>query len=220
MKRLLTLSIVALALLVASACHFSRGVRGSGVIKTEKRELAPFTSIETSGAFEVDVTCQKAVSVELQGDDNILPLIQTEVSHGVLHVRTTRGYSSGKVMLRISVPDLEGVKSTGAGKIQIVNLQNEKFEIDSTGAVTVSASGQSKSVKIGSTGAGEIDAHALKAERADVSVTGAASVEVNAREELEVSVAGAGRVVYSGNPKVNKHIMGAGQVTQREPTIN
>ena len=199
-----------------SGCHIG-GVRGSGVRKTEKRDLASFTSIETSGAFEVEVNCQKPASFEIEADENLLPIVQTEVRGGVLHVSTTKGYSSsGGIVLRITVPDLESVKSTGAGKFRVTDVKNDSFEIQSTGAAQVVATGQSKSVKIRSTGAGKIDAHNLRAETADVNVTGAASVDVYATDQLEVTVSGAGRVTYSGNPKINKHVSGAGQVTKKQ----
>ena len=217
MKRIaIVLTFALSALFMLSGCHIG-GVRGSGVRKTEKRDLASFTSIETSGAFEVEVNCQKPPSFEIEADDNLLPMVQTEVRGGVLHVSTTKGYSSsGGIILRITVPDLESVKNTGAGKFRVSDLKNDSFEIQSTGAAQVVATGQSKSVKIGSTGAGKIDAHNLRAETADVNVTGAASVDVYATDQLEVTVSGAGRVTYSGNPKINKHVSGAGQVTKKQ----
>ena len=203
-----------LPLLLSACIH---GVRGSGVRKTEQRELPAFNSIDTSGAFEVEVVCQKPASFEIEADDNILPLVQTEVRDGVLRVTTTKSYSSaGGIKLRIEVPDLASVKSTGAGKFTVSGLKNDQFEIRSTGAATVVAAGQSKSVKISSTGAGKIDAHDLRANDADVSVTGAAGVDVYATDELDVTVSGAGRVTYSGNPKVSKKVSGAGQVIKKE----
>ncbi len=215
MKRFaIALTVVLSALFMLSGCH---GVRGSGVRKTEKRDLPVFTSIETTGAFEVEVNCQKPASLEIEADDNLMPLIQTEVRSGVLHVSSTRSYSSrGGIVLRIMVPDLESVKSTGAGKFRVTDIKNDNFEIRSTGAAQVVATGQSKSVKIDSTGAGKIDAHNLRASKADVRVTGAAGVEVYATDQLDVTVSGAGRVIYSGNPEVNKRVSGAGQVTKKE----
>jgi len=218
MKRPAILLTIALSFgFVLSACI--GGVRGSGVRKTEKRELAPYTAIETTGAFEVEVTCQKLASFEIEADDNILPLIQTEVRDGVLRVTATRNYSAtGGVRVRITVPDLASVKSTGAGKFHVSDVKNDNFAIDSTGAATMIASGLSKALKIRSTGAGKIDAHDLSAQKVEVTVTGAAGVEVSASDELDVSVSGAGRVTYTGNPKVNKHVSGAGQVTKKEAT--
>jgi len=216
MKKLaITLAFALSAVFALSAC----GVRGSGVRKTEKRDLPAFTSIETSGVFEVEVTCQKAASVEIEADDNLLSLIETEVRDGVLHVTTTRHYSAtGAILLHISVPNLASVKSTGAGTFRISDLKNDNFEVSSMGAATVMVSGQSNALTISSTGAGKIDAHNLRANKANVRVTGAAAVEVNASDQLDVTVSGAGRVVYSGSPKVNKHISGAGQVTKKEST--
>jgi hypothetical protein len=216
MKRIaITLTLAFSALFVFSACI--HGVRGSGVRKTEKRDLAAFTSIETSGAFEVEVNCQKPASFEVEADDNLLPLVQTEVRGGVLHVSATKGYSSsGGIVLRITIPDLESVKSTGAGKFRVSDVKNDSFEIQSTGAAQVVATGQSKSVKISSTGAGKIDAHNLRAEAAEVRVTGAAAVDVYATDQLDVTVSGTGRVTYSGSPKVSKHVSGAGQVSRKE----
>lgn len=216
MKRIaIVLLPASLLLLALGGCHF--GVRGSGVRKTEKRSLPSFNAIETSGAFEVQVSCQKPASFEIEGDDNILPLIQTEVRNGVLQVSSTKGYRTKlPIVLRIAVPDLASIRSTGAGKFHVSDLKNESFEIRTTGAATIIVEGQSKSVKISSTGAGKIDSHNLLAGKVEVSVTGAASVDVYAGEQLDVTVSGAGRVTYSGDAKVSKHISGAGQVSKKQ----
>ena len=218
MKKIaISLTIALMFLFAFSGCI--HGARGSGVRKTEQRQLALFTAIETSGAFQVDVACQKPASFEIEADDNILPLIQTEVSNGVLRVSTTKSYmSSGGILLRITLPNLESIESSGAGKFQVSDLKNDNFKIHSTGASTVNASGISKTVEIDSTGAGKIDAHNLEARKADVSVTGAAAVDVSVSDQLDVTVSGAGRVTYSGNPKVTKRVSGAGQVKKKEST--
>ena len=218
MKRFAIVLSLALVLLALVGCHFG-GVHGSGVRKTEKRDLPAFNAIETTGAFEVQVTCQKPASFEIEGDDNILPLIQTEVRNGVLRVSSNKHYSThDPISLRISVPDLVSVSSTGAGKFSVSDLKNERFEIHSTGAALVIAEGQSDSVKISSTGAGKIDSQNLRASKVEVTVTGAAAVDVYASDQLDVSVSGAGRVTYSGDAKVNKRVSGAGQVNKKQET--
>lgn len=215
MKRIANVLLPASLLFVLWGCHI--GVHGSGVRKTEKRDLPSFNAIETTGAFEVQVTCQKPASFEIEGDDNILPLIQIEVRNGVLRVTSTKHYSTrDPISLRITVPDLTSVSSTGAGKFTVTDLKNDNFEIHSTGAALVVAEGQSNNVKISSTGAGKIDSHDLRAGKVDVTVTGAAAVDVYASDQLDVNVSGAGRVTYSGDAKVNKRVSGAGQVTKKQ----
>ena len=58
MKRIAIVLLPASLLFVLLGCHIG-GVHGSGVRKTEKRDLPSFTAIETTGAFDVQVTCQK-----------------------------------------------------------------------------------------------------------------------------------------------------------------
>lgn len=217
MKRIACVTAFAFVLVLAIAgCHFAN-VHGSGIRKTEKRELASFKAIDTTGAYEVEVICQKPVAFEIEADDNLLPLIQTDVRDGVLYVRSDKPYNSRKaVTLRISIPNLERIKSTGAGKFHIADVKNDKFAIDSTGASNVTALGETKNLQIHSTGAGKIDASQLHAQRADVSSSGVASVDVNASDQLDVNVSGAGRVSYSGDPKVNKNVSGAGVVSKRD----
>jgi len=217
MKRIANVLLPASLLFVLCGCHI--GVHGSGVRKTEKRDVPSFNAIETTGAFEVQVTCQKPASFEIEGDDNLLPLIQTEVRNGVLRVTSSKHYSTrDPISLRITVPDFTSVSSTGAGKIRVSDLKNESFEIHSTGAALVIAEGQSNNVRISSTGAGRIDTHDLRASKVEVTVTGVAAVDVYASDQLDVNVSGAGRVTYSGDAKVNKHVSGAGQVTKKVET--
>lgn len=214
-----TLLVVFAALVAAfSACHIGKGVKGSGNRKTEKRELPAFKAIDTTGAYEVEVNCQKPASFEIEADDNILPLIKTEVRDGVLYVTSEKSYNPSKaVTLRISLPQLILVSSRGAGEITIQDANGDDLKIESAGAAAIKASGKVKSVAISSKGAGEIDTSRLQAEKARVTVAGATSVNVYATEQLDVSVSGVGSVNYSGNPKtVNKSVSGIGSVNKKE----
>jgi hypothetical protein len=219
MKRLIS-NILALALMFAFAgCrHFEHGVKGSGNRKTEKRELKSFKAVDTNGAYEVHVTCQKPATFEIEGDDNILPLIKTEVRDGVLYVSNDQPYNTSRaITLRISLPELTRFATRGAGKIEIADVSGESLVLDSTGAASIKAAGKIRSLEVTSTGAGDIRAASLQAEKVLVKTTGAASVDVYASEQLDVTVSGAGSVSYTGNPKtVNKSVSGFGSVNKKE----
>ena len=225
MKKIASVCLMGLILAALSACKFGKlgnTVAGSGVRKTEKRDLPSFKAIEAEGAFDIQATCQKPVSFEIEADDNLLPLIQSDVKNGVLYLSSEKGYNSRRgVTVRITVPNLESIKATGAGKFHIQDLKNDKFELRSTGASAVTVSGETNNVEIHSTGAGVIDAHNLRAEKAKVSSSGAAKVDVYASEQLDASVSGIGQVSYSGDPKVvNKSVSGVGAISRREQTAN
>lgn len=211
---------VALCLVVLGAfsgCHINKGVKGSGTRKAEKRSLPAFKAIETTGAYRAEIICQQPASFEIETDDNILPLIKTEVRDGVLHIgNEERINPSQGIQLRISLPELVSVSSRGVGDINIQNSNSDDLKIDSTGAGTIKATGKAKMATISSTGAGDIDTSRLLSEKARVTVTGAASVTVYATEQLDVSVSGAGSVDYLGNPKtVNKSVSGIGSVNKK-----
>ena len=218
MRRIVLVLLLVACGLVLSSCKFNRGIAGSGVRKTEKRDLKSFNAIDTTGGYEVEVTCQKPASFEIETDDNILPLIKTEVRDGILFVSSDQQYHSAKlVTLRITLSDLNSVSTHGAGQIKIADAKSSDLRIESTGAASVVAAGTAGSVSISSTGAGEIDTTKLRAEKAKVDVTGAANVDVFASDQLDVTVAGASSVTYTGSPKVvNKHVSGIGSVSAKD----
>ena len=217
--------IVLLVLLVSlvAACHHGlmNQVSGSGNRQKQKRELGSFTSISTEGAFHLEVVAQKPVALEIEADDNILPLVSTEVSNNVLHIKPSQTYSvSEPVIIRIAMPNLEGIKANGAGKIDVAGLNNEKFEIDVNGAPAIKISGETKLVDIDTNGAAKIDTSKLRAARAVVESKGVSRVEVHAADQLDVTVSGPSSVIYSGDPVVNKTVNGPGSVQKKASSVS
>ena len=211
--------LILLVPLVLSACHgggMMSEIRGSGNRQSQKREVTPFTAIETAGAFTIEVTCQKDLSLEVEGDDNVLPFVTAEIRNNVLHLSNSKGYSvSEPVKFKITVPNLEGLSVSGAGKIDIKEMKNNAFEIDSKGAAYITVSGNTEVLNIDSNGAGKIDTFNLRASKGTVECNGATIVDLHVSDELDVKVSGPSTVTYKGNPSVNKNINGPGTVQRR-----
>ena len=215
MKKLAILFIL-IAVPLAGCHHGMHGVKGSGKREVQKRDVSAFTSISTEGAFNVDVVCQKAQSLEIEGDDNILPLISTEVSNGVLRLKNAKTYSvSQPVTIKISVPNIDGLTVSGAGMIDVSGLKNDKFEIDSEGAPQIKVSGITKVVDIDTSGAARIDTHNLHAAKGVVDSKGVSKVDVDVKDQLDVTISGPSVVTYEGDPTVKKTINGPGKIVQR-----
>jgi Putative auto-transporter adhesin, head GIN domain len=217
MMRTITLLLVVALAGVANGCReLGSAVRGSGNRIMQKREIGEFKTLSTEGAFDIRVICQKAPSLQIEGDDNILPIIITEVSNGVLHLKSLRGYSASElIILRISVTNLEGLSVSGAGKIDIEGLNNERFEIDSSGAPTIRASGVTKVVDIDSSGAAKIDTRKLQASRAVVESSGVSKIDIDVKDQLDVTISGPSQVPYEGDPVVNKTVNGPGKLQKK-----
>ena len=215
MKKLIVILLIVAPL--AAGCRLHDQVAGSGKRAREKREISAFTSISTEGAYQIEVVSQQALGLEIEADDNILPLITTDVSNGVLHIKSKRSFSvSRPIVLKISTPNIEAISASGAGSVEVSNLKNDKFEIDSNGAPSIKVSGETGTIDIEANGAGNVDAHRLRAAKGTVEANGVAKIQVSARDELKVTVSGPASVVYTGDPKLNKTVNGPGSVERRE----
>lgn len=212
-----TLLLVVLLSLVAGCHGFHHELAGSGKLQKQKRDVGSFNSISAAGALDIEIVCQEAQSIEIEGDDNVLPLITTVVSNNVLHIANSRGYSvSHPITIRISVPDLAAITASGAGNIDVSGLKNEKFQISANGAPTIKASGATNVLNIDAKGAATINTHRLRAAQVVVDAKGVSNVEVYASGQLDATVAGPSHVIYAGDAAVNKTVHGPGSVEKKE----
>ncbi len=210
--------LVLLLPVLAMGCHHGKfsAVKGNGKRELQKRQVAPFTSISTNGAFTIEVTCQKDLSLEIEGDENVLGFVETEVTSNILRLDNKQSYDvSEPIRVKISIPNLEGLAINGAGHIDIKGMKNDKFEIDSNGAPTITVSGTTKMVDIAANGAGKVDTQNLHATRAVVDARGVAKVDLDVADQLDVEISGPSSVTYSGNPSVNKNIHGPGKLVRK-----
>lgn len=194
-----------------------RGERGSGNVTSEKRDLSGFKSVDVGGVYQVEITAQKEFGVEVLADNNLLPLIKTEVDGDTLRIDTTRRISpSSPVRIRISAPDIENLQVSGVANVTVNDLKNTSFAIDSSGASKITVTGETANLTIDVSGAAKIDAENLKAENASVDSSGASKINVNVSGELRTDLSGASKVVYTGAPtNVVTKRSGASSVSQK-----
>ena len=177
-------------------------VGGSGNIVTEKRDLDDFTGIDVGGVFEVEVVSQKDFSVEIDADDNLLPLIKTEVRGGILRISTEEDLKSkNTIRVRISAPDIDRIEASGVSKVAVADLKNEELKLDISGVSKVKLAGQTGNLSVDISGASYVTAENLKAGIATVDASGASHVNVNVSEELVADASGASKINYTGSPK-------------------
>ncbi len=193
------------------------GEKGSGRIASESRDLAGFSSIDVGGVFQVEVVVQKDFAVELEADDNLLPLIMTEVRNGVLVIKAEKKLKSkNPIKVRVSVPELNGLEVSGAAKVSVRNLRNERFAIDASGASKISVEGEASDLTLEVSGASKINGEDLATENANIEASGASHVSINVSGELRTDASGASSIAYSGSPSnVIKHTSGAATVSAR-----
>lgn len=196
---------------------FNKKVRGSGNIATESREVTGFKGIDVSGVFQVEIKAQQDFAVEVEADDNLLPLIKTEVRNGILHIDSVDRISSHNgLTVRISAPNIDSIQASGASKVNLVDLNNDDLRVDTSGASKIFVYGETARLEVEVSGASSIDAENLKAENASVNASGASHVSLFATAELNADASGASRIVYSGKPgNLRKDVSGASSIREK-----
>jgi hypothetical protein len=196
---------------------FSKKTKGSGNVVTERREVRDFKGVNVSGVFQVEVKAQEDFSVEIEADDNLLPLIKSEVRNGVLHLETEGRLSCDNgLKVRISAPEIDEIDASGASKVNVNGIRNSEMRTDTSGASRISLSGETAQLLVEVSGASSVDAENLKAETADISASGASRVSTFTLNELRARASGASKVTYSGSPKnIDKQSSGASSIRER-----
>lgn len=192
-------------------------IKGSGHVVEEKRDVPNFNAIDVGGVFAVESVYGDTTSVVVVADDNLLPLIETEVQGGTLSISSTRRLKSDqRLLIRVTSPAIERVETSGASSVSLSNPSREKLEIDMSGASKVTASGQTSALKADMSGASKLFAFELEASGAEIDGSGASRAEVNAGRSLVSSLSGASRVVYAGSPsEIRSDVSGASAVSAR-----
>ena len=233
MKRVIAL--VFLALLMIN-CSKNQVVVGSNNIITQEKQLSAYDRIEVLGSYDVIFTDGEVGKIKIKAPDNILPLIQTEVSDGLLKIGAEKNRYKVKEPIIIYVPvdsrlkqvDIKGsadiyseknletkalnVDIYGSGDVRLqVEASSLALKIDGSGDIRVG--GKTDNLSININGSGDVEVPNLKAEKAAISISGSGDVSAYVTEDVDISIAGSGDVIIKGNPKkIKQKIKGSGRV--------
>lgn len=193
---------------------FSNRKKGSGVEESRIVDVEPFSKVKVSGAVVVDIVCGESQMLTVISDDNLLEYVKTEVKNEELSVSFSHSVSSKiGIRLQIGMQSIKSLRSYGATKVTILNLDSQQLLIKGSGASKVTATGKCSDLNVRFSGAGNLSAGELICETVRIKLSGAAKAAVHATREVTVKISGAGKVLCHGNPtSVHKHISGAGKV--------
>jgi hypothetical protein len=211
--RLLSVPTLAIAIV---ACDHGGGLKGSGTLKTESRNVSGFTQIALDSMGDVTLSQTGTESLTIEAEDNLLPHLRTTVSGGRLTLDTDGSLQPTKpIHYTIGMKDITGLDISGAGNVTGTQLHTSAIVVRVSGAGDLTLSGQADRQDVDLSGAGNYHAPQLATKTAKVTVSGAGNATVQVSDALDVNVSGAGNVDYSGDPKVTKHVDGAGSVRKR-----
>ncbi|MBX2892451.1 MAG: DUF2807 domain-containing protein [Saprospiraceae bacterium] len=213
---------------------FGFGIHGEGPVKTETRSMRDFHAIRLNVGGEVEVSVADNYFVEVQAQENLLPVLKTEVEDGALRIYFSENVSNHRgLKFRISAPAFDRFSISGSGKItSMTPIRSEKMkaevsgsgdivlqevEFDSTiasisGSGGIQLGGKSNVLKASIAGSGDIKAKQLTANELKVDIAGSGSVTCDVAQTLKANIAGSGDVFYSGQPTVDANVSGSGSV--------
>lgn len=221
MKKRTLLLIAILAVSVAACAVPMNPIKGSGNVVSESRNVNGFDHISFEGFGKMFISQGDEEALRIEAEDNILPLITTEVRNGTLIIAVkdllSRSTNWGRniqptkpVNFYLITTDLNQLDLSGAGIIDVSDLDSDRLVVNISGAGEISLSGQVTSQDVILSGAGAYNAQRLESESVDLSISGAGSAMVWAKDHLDVSISGIGSVSYYGNPEIRQGISGFG----------
>jgi hypothetical protein len=236
-------SIVLLAtLMLTSMSHAqwwgNEKVKGNGNMTTETRTTEDYDGIKCAGAMDYILVAGTEGNIKLEGEENLLKHIITEVKNGNLIVKVEKGVnlrSSLNKTIKITIPfkDISEVSLAGSGdlwnedKISATDLDvslagsgDVVLDIEATsvegriaGSGDLTLKGNTNNLEAKVAGSGDFHGFGLQSNNTIVSVAGSGDAEVVSNETLKARVAGSGDIEYRGKPsKKDTKVSGSGSI--------
>ncbi len=239
--RNLFIYVLAFSLFFLSACHDDDiwGIRGEGPAVSETRNLSEFDQIDFGVDGEVILKQGPVQEVTIEGQRNILDVLETKVRNGKLEINfdhmQVRRYRDIKVY--ITVPEVTYLKVSGSGRItgeEDFSVSDLQIRVSGSGDINFSAVGATNidseisgsgdlyltgdCLKHNSTisGSGKIKAYDLLTEDTSIRISGSGDAEIAVSDYLKATVSGSGKVRYKGSPTVDVNISGSGKVERAD----
>lgn len=181
----LFLPLTAITLLV-TGCMMA-GIRGSGNIISENREIRDVEEVKVCCGMKLLLTQGEHTSLTLEGDDNILPEIETLVTGNKLDVRfrTKLGIvshrPSQRVIVHLQMKTIHGVEINGGGLLEAASVTTEGITLGLSGGSTGNIGNlQATSVDLKNSGGSKMTIDALTTDSLKIDLNGGSHMTVNA----------------------------------------
>jgi hypothetical protein len=213
----LALCLAALGMFTACSLNWD-GIRGSGIIKTESREVTTFSSIAFKSVGKLKIQQTGKESLTIIAEDNILPILESRVSGQTLYINNINSSSidpTQPIEFLVEIKSLERLDVNGVGSIEVKDLQGKRLSVSLDGVGSVTITGNVDVLDLDISGVGSFDGKDLKTKQATVRNKGVGSAVVNVSEELNATVLGIGSIEYIGSPQVRESVKGMGAIKKR-----
>jgi Putative auto-transporter adhesin, head GIN domain len=231
-------SIFLSLIILSISCNY-RTVEGSDVLSSISITVDKAKKIHLKTFCDVELTPGATMSVKVEGDDNIIPLIIVKERDGSLVIESKRNVNiqtKQRLVVKITMPLLESVQISGSGNVigtaKFIGANQLKTKINGSGNIellvntpkvtasihgsgNITLSGETEQATVTVKGSGNYLAKDLKTENTIVEIHGSGDAKLFADTNLDIKIFGSGNVYYAGNAAVTKKIDGSGDVVKQ-----
>ncbi|TXD83306.1 DUF2807 domain-containing protein [Subsaximicrobium wynnwilliamsii] len=234
--------ILALASLATFSCAQGKwgnnAIKGNGNLKTITRTTSDYDAIHCAGSFDYILVEGTEGDIKIEGEENLLEYIITEVQNGTLSITTENNVNlntSTNKGIKITIPfkEITEVSLSGSGDLwntDVIDTNNLSASISGSGDVvleikTTSAkarisgsgdltfTGTTEKLEANVTGSGNFHGFDIRSQDVNVSVTGSGDAAVFSTNKLIARVTGSGDIEFRGNPKTeDTKVTGSGSI--------
>ena len=217
----------------------SKTIKGNGKLVTESRITSDYDAIKCAGFMDFILVSGSEGKITIEGEENLLKYIITEVNNNNLIVKVEKGVylkSSWNKTIKITIPfeDINNISLSGSGDVYNKDIIKEsdlkvsisgsgdmdlKLETNNlystiTGSGDMTITGNTENLITKITGSGDFNGFDLNANNTEAYVTGSGDIEVVANKFLKGRVTGSGDIEYKGNPETeDTKVPGSGRIS-------
>jgi hypothetical protein len=201
-------------------------IKGNGKTSSVSRNLPSFNKVHTKGRLKVFLSQGGNTQLKINADENLIPLVNSEVENGELKLRLTKRIGSGEnveVYLtadsNLNEIEIEGrshvetttelkgeklnIKTTagGTGKLQV--KYHELFNESSAGG-NLTLLGVSNIATFIFTSGGNLDAEELTVNEATANGASGGTASLNVTKKLNIDVSSGAHLTYKGDASLGE----------------
>lgn len=230
----LTALLFVCTIISLTSCDWG-STRSEGDIVTEIRSAKDFHALDIEVSGKVVVHTGPAYKVEVQGEETVMPFLETEVKNGSLHIYFSQNVRDvDDLLITVTAPafdefevsgsaevlahdPLDGtdldVSISGSGDIELTDVDYDRIDLNVSGSGEILLQGIAvQSIDYHVSGSGDLDALDCPTPKATAKVSGSGTVRCHVLDFLRATVSGSGDVLYLGNPTVDAEVSGSGKV--------
>ena len=200
MRRVLFFVPLIVLTLVSLACQVAIPgvVTGSSKVVSEVREVSNFDAITLESQGNVYITVGNTESLTIEAEENLLPLLTSDVENGVLRLGVVRGRDinpTKPITYNVTVKSLKNITLAGSGNMYSDPLETDEMKILLAGSGDIEVKGLSgKDLSINLAGSGNITINQVALITVDASINGSGDIRLDGKADKQtISVSGSGK---------------------------